>query len=341
MTETTTILEKAGIGGYEEYRIPAIAVTDKGTVLTAWESRKETGNDWAECHITVRRSTDDGKSFGEPQYIKGTVPPEERITWNNTVLISDRNLVHLIFCQDYEKTWYTVSEDEGETFREPVEITETLRNIPWEWNVCATGPGHGILTKAGLLVVPIWLAMGKVHERKGKLVRDHFPSVAGCIYSEDHGKTWLPGFFTRGVENANETTVAEMASGKLLFNFRNERFERCRVMGITQAVPTKLETVWSETQLPDPTCCGSMESEDGTLYFVNCANHDMNIFYAPRIHLTLYRSNDDARTWEALEEIDPCGGYADLAIHENAAYILYERTVNGTIQELLLKKVLL
>ena len=49
MTETTTILEKAGIGGYEEYRIPAIAVTDKGTVLTAWESRKETGNDWAEC----------------------------------------------------------------------------------------------------------------------------------------------------------------------------------------------------------------------------------------------------------------------------------------------------
>lgn len=75
MTETTTILEKAGIGGYEEYRIPAIAVTDRGTVLTAWESRKETGNDWAECHITVRRSTDDGKSFGEPQYIKGTVPP--------------------------------------------------------------------------------------------------------------------------------------------------------------------------------------------------------------------------------------------------------------------------
>ena len=168
-----------------------------------------------------------------------------------------------------------------------------------------------------------------------------FPSVAGCIYSEDHGKTWFPGFFTRGVENANETTVAEMASGKFLFNFRNERFERCRVMGITQAVPTKLETVWSETQLPDPTCCGSMESEDGTLYFVNCTNHDMNIFYAPRIHLTLYRSNDDARTWEALEEIDPCGGYADLAIHENAAYILYERTVNGTIQELLLKKVLL
>ena len=32
MTETTTILEKAGIGGYEEYRIPAIAVTDHGCV---------------------------------------------------------------------------------------------------------------------------------------------------------------------------------------------------------------------------------------------------------------------------------------------------------------------
>lgn len=41
MTETTTILEKAGIGGYEEYRIPAIAVTDRGTVLTAWDPERD------------------------------------------------------------------------------------------------------------------------------------------------------------------------------------------------------------------------------------------------------------------------------------------------------------
>lgn len=36
------------------------------------------------------------------------------------VLISDGNGASH-FLPDYEKTWYTVSEDEGETFREPVE----------------------------------------------------------------------------------------------------------------------------------------------------------------------------------------------------------------------------
>ena len=77
-------------------------------------------------------------------------------------------------------------------------------------------------------------------------LKNHFPSAAGCVYSDDHGKTWETGFVTQGIENANETTAAEMENGKILFNFRNERYEKCRVMGIADETLTYLEKVWTE-----------------------------------------------------------------------------------------------
>ena len=129
-----------------------------------------------------------------------------------------------------------------------------FRKFDFPWNVCASGPGHGITASNGRLMVPVWLANGMVRldrEPSGR-IKNHFPSAAGCIYSDDSGKTWNPGFLTQGIENANETSAAELRSGKILFNFRNERFEKCRVMGIARVSLDRLETVWTENQLPDP-----------------------------------------------------------------------------------------
>src|SRR5436305_15288950 len=55
----------AGQGGYAIYHIPGVAVTAKGTVLAWCEARKK-GCDWDDIRILLRRSTDDGKTFGEP-----------------------------------------------------------------------------------------------------------------------------------------------------------------------------------------------------------------------------------------------------------------------------------
>ena len=63
------------------------------------------------------------------------------------------------------------------------------------------------------------------------------------------GKTWKTGFETQGIENANETTVAELESGKILFNFRNERYEKCRVLGIADETLTRPGKVWTEVML--------------------------------------------------------------------------------------------
>ena len=163
-TEKLSVVEQFGKNGYEEYRIPSIIITEKGTVLTAYEARQEKGNDWSRVDIAVRRSCDQGRSFEAPVFLP--VETEEAMngkqTWSNPVLIADGEVIHLLFCQNYEKVWYCTSLDEGRSFGLPRDLTGVFKRFPYRWNVCAVGPGHGIVSEKGRLIVPIWLANGEV-----------------------------------------------------------------------------------------------------------------------------------------------------------------------------------
>ncbi|MDO4291738.1 MAG: sialidase family protein [Eubacteriales bacterium] len=341
-TGKIAIVEEFGKRGYEEYRIPSIIITKKGTVLTAYEARRESKNDWSRVDVAVRRSCDQGYSFEAPIFpqikIEEAVSGEQ--TWSNPLLIADGDHIHLLFCQNYERVWFCTSMDEGVSFGTPRELTDVFKGFPYVWNVCAVGPGHGIVSRKGRLIVPIWLANGEVRmdiDLSGR-IKNHFPSVAGCIYSDDRGKTWNTGFVTQGIENANETTAAELKNGKILFNFRNERYERRRVLGIADETLTRLEKVWTEDTLPDPTCFGSMAQGENGLYFVNCANADQQRIYSERIHLTLYKSGDQAATWKAIKEIDYYGGYADVCLYGGYAYIFYEHCKEGKVEQLIVSR---
>lgn len=336
--EETAVIEKVGKSGFAEYRIPAVIVTERGTVLIAYESRGAVGDDWADVRITVRRSVNGGRVFGQALYPHEKIPGWSgggKRTWNNPVLIADGERIHLIFHQDYERAWHCVSEDEGCSFSEPREITESFRTFPWQWNVCASGPGHGIVTTAGRLLVPVWLAMGEVRMDKDPTgrVKNHFPSVAGCIYSDDHGESWKSGLLTEGVKNANETTLAELGDGRILFNIRHCGEDKCRVLAIAGPELARWERIWSEERLPDPRCFGSMAGEGDRLYFVNCASTEK------RVCLTVYESRDDGRTWHPLMQADECGGYADVAAGKGFLYLLYEKGISGVVSELVLKKI--
>ena len=107
-------LFEAETGGYTHYRIPAIAVTAKGTVLAFTEARKNAGGDWGPIDILMRRSTDGGRTWDAPRKVahvdgpiqqnavaleQGLAKPGE-VTYNNAVPIIDRETgaVHLVFC---------------------------------------------------------------------------------------------------------------------------------------------------------------------------------------------------------------------------------------------------
>ena len=341
--EKEKIIEKLGQGIWHEYRIPGMAVTKKGTILLVYEARGNHRDDWSDMWVTIRRSTNGGETFGEPVYphelTRGT--EKRRITWNNPVLIVDGDRIHLIFHRDYEQVWHCYSDDDGISFSRPAEITETYMRFPYQWNVSASGPGHGIATSTGKLVVPIWLADGEIRldlEASGRIKR-HTPSRAGCVYSEDHGQTWKAGFLTEHIDCANETAVAELSDGRLLFNFRHREKSPFRILGTTPATPDTLEKTWLAEDLPDPKCFACMDRDHGKLYFINCADREK------RINLTVYESDDDGASWKRILKVDKEGGYADIAVRDGMIYVFYERDTDlavrdmgGTVRELVFRR---
>src|SRR6476661_7533074 len=60
---------RAGEGGYHTYRIPAMIVTPKGTVLAFCEGRVNSASDTGDIDVLLRRSFDGGKTWAAVQKI--------------------------------------------------------------------------------------------------------------------------------------------------------------------------------------------------------------------------------------------------------------------------------
>jgi len=148
--ERVTVFE-GKTAGYKGYRIPALVMTPKGTLLAFCAARKELG-DWADIDIVLRRSTDGGKTW-EPMRI---IAERGSMTVDNPVPIVDRQTgaVHFLFQVNYAQLYYMRSDDDGKTFSTPVDITEAVHNFrrgwagegqagKYGWNVVSLPPGHG------------------------------------------------------------------------------------------------------------------------------------------------------------------------------------------------------
>lgn len=338
--ETKHILAMYGEGVYQEYRIPGLIVTQKETLIYCYEGRKETCNDWAQIDIILGRSSDGGETFTEQKIASSK--QGEICTYNNPVLIADGDKVHLVFHKNYETAYYCYSEDDGITFSEPVEITDAFKEFTYTWNVCASGPGHGIATRAGRLLIPIWLANGEVLDLEGRKKR-HQPSVSGAIYSDDRGKSWHAGVLVNGIYNANETTIVQCADNSILFNFRNEEKSCCRILGVSPDGIQDFTKVWFENKLEDPKCFGSMvQINKEKLAFINCANQKLDPISGDRVFLTIHESIDRGQNWKEIILVDKQGGYADIAVCGDKLYTIYEQSSwqkeYSRVDHLILKK---
>ncbi|MFQ3652051.1 MAG: sialidase family protein, partial [Gemmataceae bacterium] len=275
-------LFEAGTGGYAIYRIPTLVVTPKGTLLVACEARK-TRSDWGPIDLLARRSTDGGKTFEKPFNIaplegkfernpaalKQKLGKPDQRTINNPVLIASRDsTVHFLFCVEYARVFYRKSTDEGATWTKAVELTavfEPLRK-KYPWLVVATGPGHGLETSKGRLLVPVWLSTGEGRSA-------HRPSIVSTLLSDDAGKTWQLGDIvadgTAPIPDPNESTAAELPDGRILLNIRTPAKERRRAYSISKDGSSGWSKPSFDEALPDPVCMGSLLNVGKTLYFSN------------------------------------------------------------------------
>ena len=347
LLETSDVFPQK-MAGIARYRIPGIVVTAKGTLLAYAEARKNNSSDWGEIEIHLRRSLDGGKTWeagkkiahvgdrleGNPRKQSGG---EQEQTVNNPVAIVDRTTgaIEFLYCINYARCFSMRSTDDGVTWTTPVDITATFEpfRAKYDWKVIATGPGHGLQLKSGRLVVPIWLAFGKIG--------DHKPSAAATIYSDDHGKTWKAGdiAFPNAGEfgDPNETMITTLADGRVMLVARNVSKANRKLVSTSADGATGWSTPKFHDQLWEPICMASIvahPAQPGTQIYSaphtlgrDAAGKEIPAGRGKRENLSIKLSRDDGKTWPVNKTIDAGpSAYSDLAVLPDGTVLcLYEK----------------
>jgi sialidase-1 len=345
-------LFEAGTNGVALYRIPGVVVTAKGTVLAYCEARKSSGADWGEIEVHLRRSSDGGETWeparqvahlGEriPGNPHNAVSGANEQTVNNPVAIVDRQTgaVHFLYCINYARCFYMRSDDDGLTFSAPVEITAAFEKFRPEcdWRCIATGPGHGIQMAYGRLIVPVWLAYGKIGQ--------HSPSVTATIFSDDHGKTWQRGDIalpnTPETISPNEAAVVQLADGRVLINARSASKASRRLVATSIDGAKDWSAPRFDAALYEPICMGSIArlsvrsvSGRNRLIFSNphslkrdAEGNEVPAGRGDRKNVSLKLSYDEGETWPVNKTLEEgASAYSDLAtLPDGTILCFYER----------------
>lgn len=315
-----------GTGGYHTYRIPALIATKKGALLAFCEGRKNGVGDSGAIDLLLRRSTDGGKTWGKVQ----VVWTDEKNTCGNPCPVVERESgnVHLLMTHNLGEdtqsalvagkskgkrtVWVTRSEDDGLTWSKPDEITKSVSRKEWVWY--ATGPGVGIQTKAGRLVIPCDNYVAGSRRRQSHV-----------IYSDDRGKTWKLG----GVvgPHCNECQVAERADGVLLLNMRSYKGAGRRLVSLSKDGGETWSEPKEDDALIEPVCQASLirlPGEKGELLFSNPASKK-------RENMTVRLSRDGGKTWplSGVLHAGPSAYSCLVPLPGGGVGCLYERGTKG------------
>lgn len=318
---------RSGDDGYHTYRIPALVVTKKGTLLAFCEGRRHGSGDSGDIDLLLKRSHDNGRTWSAPQVVAdfgedtigNPAPVMERKT-GEIILLLTRNPGNVTERQIVDGTasgtrtvWISRSSDDGATWSAPEEITSSVKLPEWTWY--ATGPGNGVQLRHGRLVVPC------DHIQAGTKA-----NYSHVIVSDDGGRTWKLGG-TAG-DKTNESAVVELRDRSLMLNMRSYHGKNRRAVAISR---DRGET-WSRVKLDDalvePVCQASLiRFRKDRLLFSNPAD-------VKRVRMTVRMSRDEGKTWPVARTVhEGPAAYSSLAqLQDGRIGLLYERGENGAYE---------
>ena len=287
--------------GFEHLYPAAVACTTNGTLL-AFVEAKQPGQ--PPRFILLRRSSDGGRTWG---LLNEVTRSDDTFSIGNVCPAVDRQtgVVWLTFCgrgpERFEDTVFvTHSDDDGQSWSPPVEITGAVKKP--QWGYYYTGPGHGIQLRGGRLLFPCH------HSRRNSTQKDfaEWSRLAGShvFYSDDHGESWHVG--GESDRFMDECQVVELADGRLLLSMRNylHGFELGEPLSGSQqrafATSDDGGLSWSESALnPEVYCSACM----GSIHRLRRGADDENriICSGPggpgRVDMTVRLSYDEGNTW--------------------------------------------
>ncbi len=323
-----TDVYRSNEGGYHTFRIPSVIATRNGTLLAFAEARRMGAADAGDIDLVVRRSRDGGASWSAIQIVGDNGPN----TFGNPcpVLDAKTGVLWLLATQnlgtDREKdiiagtsaasrtVWAMKTDDAGMTWSTPVEITASVKQADWTWY--ATGPGVGIQTRDGRLVIPA------NHAEAGSGVhRSH------TFFSDDGGQRWQQGASSEA--GTNESQVVELADGRLMLNMRNHppKSDNVRMVATSDDRGRTWSAASPDRALIEPPAQASL------LRLTTAANEDRNrlLFANPasaaRERMMVRLSYDEGQTWPVARVLHagPAAYSSLVVLPDRSIGLLFER----------------
>ncbi|MBL8849316.1 MAG: exo-alpha-sialidase [Planctomycetaceae bacterium] len=280
-----------------------------GSLLCAMTVFDANTSDFAKARIIGRRSTDGGRTWGEPQVLQENSGDMNVIgaTLRRLKSPAAAGTIGLFYAQTNTfsdlRFYVRFSNDEGATFGEPILVTGN--------------PGYHVVNNdrvtqlsTGRLVVP---AASTADVEK----EDHF--VCHCYVSDDGGRTWrdTPGRVDAPKRGAMEPEVVELSDGRLLMIVRTQTGH------IATSHSDDGGETWSEPGhfegVPAPESPATIRRipATGDLLLIWNNTFDANAGHGgARTPLSTAISTDDGRTWRNFKplESDPEHTYAYTSV---------------------------
>lgn len=331
-------LASNGEGGWPNYRIPALMVTNDGDLLASYDGRPTAADSPAPNSILQRRSTDGGQTWQEQTIINEGSTEEPIEGYSDPSYLVDRQTgsIFAFHVKSYDAGFWDSatgtdpdrrdiihaqvarSDDGGHTWTDET-ITEDI--TPDEgWTSRFAAAGQGIQLKYG--------------PHAGRLIQQYtimdsdgaFRAVS--VYSDDHGETWQAGEPV-GV-GMDENKTVELSDGRVMLNSRDSERSGYRKVAISEDGGHSYGEVYIDEQLPDPANNGSIirafpnapegSDEAQVLLFSNAGSS------TERSNGVVRMSCDDGETWPASRVFARGGmAYSTLVTQADGSIgLLYE-----------------
>lgn len=327
-----------GEGGFPNYRIPALTVTNDGDLLASYDGRPTGIDAPGPNSILQRRSTDNGATWG-PQEVVAAGKASTPITgYSDPSYIVDRETgdVFNFHVKSFDTGFggsqpgtdpeqrnvlhaaVSVSADEGSTWETEVITADVTADDAWRSRFAASG--QGIQLKYG--------------DYAGRLIQQ-FTIINGAgtfqavsVYSDDHGATWQVG--TPVGTGMDENKTVELSDGRVMLNSRDSARSGFRKVAYSTDGGVTYGAVTIDRELPDPANNASVvraypnaaEGSDDAkvLLFSNSANQGSRSNGVVRV------SYDDGDTWPDARTFQPGSmSYSTLAtLPDGNVGLLYE-----------------
>ncbi len=294
------------------YRIPALAVTTKGTILALCDARIAKGDDLPNnIDLVLRRSFDLGETWIPTQKI-ANFPGMEGAGDASMLVDRETGTIWAFYAYGPEgigsresqpgidgptlRLHLIHSNDDGATWSEAADLNPMVKDPAWK--AAWPSPGSGFQARSGRLYFPLTQVSDAGYTR--------------FIYSDDHGASWK--ITVPAGRNTSESMIVELDDGTLMANMRGNK--KLRAVAISNDNGNSWEPMYYDETLIGPNCQASLirysslsnGDDKNRLLFSNPAS-------TKRENMTVRLSYDEGKTWPVSKTIYPgLAGYSSLAV---------------------------